>query len=110
MQIANLLPNSDDWYQNSNFNEFIESHLTYISQNKMGTAQQVDDDIAAKYRGDFYGLLLARNIISDYHYIVLRLNGFTSPSDFDGQTFVLKIPIFSEIDMLKSVYKTTQKA
>jgi len=110
MKISSLLPVTDSYYQNYDFETFIESHIPYIIQNYISIQKDVPENVTIVYKGDFYGLLSSLLIPMDLHYIVMRVNGFYSSQDFTGEAIVVMVPNDKEITLLKNVYKTTQVA
>ena len=106
MKISSTLPSSNDWAQSVDFENFLESHLTYIVNNHITDLREITEDFSVVYKGDFYGLMNACSIPIDMHYILMRVNGFTSSADYDGTPFVLRIPSLNEITILRNVFKT----
>jgi hypothetical protein len=60
-----------------------------------------------KYAGDFYGILNNYQIPLQYHPIILRMNGFTDPTDYDTTITTILIPNFSDIDQIANTYSST---
>ena len=81
--------------------------MTYLRG--LSTTRKVDLDLqnAYKYEGDLDGLLTHLNIKPEFHFIIMRLNGFTSPLEYSpNKTMSLLIPDNKEIDKIRSTYKT----
>jgi len=105
MQILNLPQSIEDVYFDPNFIVLLESHITYLRTTNISTVV-VSSHQGYKYEGDFYGLLGDLNILKKFHYIVMRVNGYESSADFDGNITHIVTPDFNEIDLLKNVYQT----
>jgi hypothetical protein len=108
MQILNILnkPSSSVYYEQG-FRILLEDHLTYLKG--LQTTRKIDIDIqnAYKYEGDLDGLLTQLNIRPELHFIIMRLNNFTSPQEYSpDKTMTLLIPEDKEIDRIRSTYKT----
>jgi len=46
---------------------------------------------AKKYMFDLEGFLITRNIVKEFIYPIIRINGFYSSTDYDGKDIELKI-------------------
>lgn len=55
------------------------------------TIREIYPNLAHKYAGDFYGLLLELNVRRVNFGTVLRLNGLKSSSDFNGMIYNVKV-------------------
>lgn len=106
MDIAHLLPVTDQTFQDFRFEDFIESHMEYIINNKIAGTRTVEPDVAEVYAGDFYGLLSYIGLQIDYHYVAMRVNGFSNSADFDGSVMTILIPSTPYLDTLKAIYNT----
>lgn len=91
------------------FRQLIEDHLEYLKTNNRSTRIQINDKDLHKYEYDLIGLLLEYKLPRHLHWIVMRLNGFTSPDQFTELTTSLLIPEPSEIDRLKNIQSTVHK-
>lgn len=94
-----------EWY-GSEFHGVIETHLAALRTNG-STIHTVSDSEGYHYRGDMYSLLTSRNILSKYHWIVLRVNKLYSPVDYDGKGFDLIVPNEESINMIWDLYRTS---
>ncbi len=109
MSLSDLIPSTDDVSQSEEFQQFIETHLKYITGKFVINQISVTEAQGSKYRGDFYGLLSAFNFSMDTHYVTMRINGFKSSCDYEGNAFTLKVPSDSEITLLRNVFDTNRK-
>lgn len=92
---------SDVSYFTSEYIQLVEDHLTFFSNNNRNTFLDFTEQQGYKFEGDFYGLLIDLNVPKKYHYLVLRMNGLDSSSDFSGNVFIVKIPPLNEVDSIK---------
>jgi hypothetical protein len=106
MDVLNILDRVPDDYYDGDFLILLESHLTYFLNNKITGTLVVEPAIAMKYRGDLYGMLKEIGIPSKYHYMVMRINGYTSGADYKGDKMEFLQPDFTEIDLLKQIFNT----
>ena len=106
MDVLNILDRVPDDYYDPDFLILLESHLTYFLNNKITGSITVEPTMAMKYRGDLFGMLKEIGVQSKYHYMVMRLNGYKSSADYLGDRMEFLQPDFSEIDLLKQIFKT----
>ena len=107
MDLNNLDARIEDVYYSTGFMQLIEDHLTYLRTKTELKTVSVTNQLANKYQGDFYGLLLESSIPKKYHYIITRFNGYKSPSEFMGFIDYFVVPDIGVIEELKSLYLTT---
>lgn len=94
----------DDNYVSSEYIIAIESHLNYLKNTS--TMKAVSKQQTFKYEGDFYGLLLELNIPANYFYVTMRVNDLVNSTDYKGNSELLFVPNFSEIDKIVSILET----
>lgn len=68
--------------------------------------QAITPAMAAKYEGDFYGLLDALGVAKIYHYHVMIFNGYRHSGDFEGVATEVKIPTHHMTNTLRTMYNT----
>lgn len=107
MDLDNLAKTSGDpMAYNPSFRNNIESHLPWLLANSISTVISITSQQLLEFQGDFYGLLFSINIPKQYHYFVLRFNGFKAMSDFTTASTTLVMPDFTIFDQMLAVYKT----
>lgn len=93
-------------YFEPDFRQVLESHLEYLKVTGQYRTEIVNNKYMGQYIGDFYAILQGMQINARYHWIVMRLNGFTSPIQYSGQLLEIFIPDTNVIDSIYSVYNT----
>lgn len=75
------------------FNDKLQ-YLDYRLRNKQHNLSLilVEPDIAYRYQGNFYGLMLHFNVLPELFPYTLYANGYTSPHEYDGKRQDLYIP------------------
>ncbi len=106
MDIHQFSRDIEDVYYSAGFIQTIEDHLSFLRTGSTIKTISVTDQQNIKYEGDFYGLLDDCRIDKKYHQIVLRVNGYDSSGDFDGNIEYFIIPDFSEVEEIKMLYLT----
>lgn len=90
------------------FRQMVEDHLTVLkTMSTTKTRTITDDDWATlyKYEGDFYGLLGALQIGRQYHWTVMRMNGFRSRFEATTDLTTLLLPDYAYVDKLAQLSK-----
>ena len=65
------------------FREVIEKHLKTLPATAGGLVE-VGRALQLRYRGDFYGLLKEHQQEYSHWWVILRFNGMTSPTEYNG--------------------------
>lgn len=97
---------SQDYY-NPSFRNTLEAHLKYLREVKTTYAAPVPPMAAVIYNQDLFGYLTEINIAPHLHWLVMRMNNFFSPYDFDAKCTQLLIPSTDEVDVLRQSWNTT---
>ncbi len=98
-------------YYNLDFRNVIEDHLELIKKAARTSYIGVDVFLANVNKGSFYSLLsqLSTPIPKQLHWITLRLNGLTSPHEYDGRTSIL-LPDNEYIETLVRTFLSKKKS
>lgn len=86
MSIADLESSIETVYYNDEYIKFIEDNIRFFNNPTDLKLIPVEPAKAYKYEGDFYGLLSHLNIPLHHHYLMMRLNGYDSPTEYKGDT------------------------
>lgn len=110
MTISRLMQNEGAvLYYSPGWHLLIESHLQWLLRRTDNRLITVSDGDGFKYEADLEGLLLKNNIPMQYHWIVMRMNGYTSFAEFRVGKTQLLVPDQRTIEALRAVYQTTTK-
>ena len=92
MALVDELRLPDPRVMDPNFLVLVESCLEYLRKLPGTQMITVPAQTAAKYAGDFSGLLDTQAIDKKFHYLVMRTNNLRSSCDYDGLVQNLIIP------------------
>lgn len=93
---------SDKWQQ------VVEDHRQWLFEKAIAeTPIEVTPHLAHRFQNDLYGLLMHENYSLFMHWVILRVNDFTSPVEFDNNRTVLYVPPESAIERLRQIAVTT---
>ena len=106
MKIHDLMTKAGDtmWYTDS-FRNVLENHLTYFRSSPGLRVVTIDQHLSYKHEGDLYGLMDALQIDKQYHFLVMLMNGYSHPGDYDGNRYELYVPDTSEVNLVKNIHK-----
>jgi hypothetical protein len=108
MSLLELIKNgiSSDYYD-PKFRAQLEAYLPTL-RNKLGTSTQyVDVGDAFLYRNDLIGYLNKLRIHPDLHWIVMRLNFWTSTSQFNKTTTKIMLADRDDIERVRTMWRTS---
>lgn len=104
-----MVPPGDRRYYSAQWHRVVESHLQWILSLPENRIEQVDDGVAYKYEGDFMGLLQELRVPMELHWVVMRVNGYTSPTDYTYDKTQILIPDPGGIGRLFNNFVTVTK-
>lgn len=87
----------------------IETHLAWLRSLPTNRLLIFEAALAYKYEGDLAGLLLESGIQPEYHWVIMRLNDMTSPTQYSGTQTKLLMPDLSQIEAIRAVFRTANK-
>lgn len=93
-------------YYTDEFMTMMEPHIGLLITNENSHIRPVEPALALQYANDFYGLLLTIGIPFQYHWTIMRCNGYTSPLAYKGDVTQLIIPPITEIDQLQQIWSS----
>lgn len=70
----------------------------------------VEPTLGLRYQGDFYGLLMTLRIPRQQHWLIMRLNGYTSPEQYDGSVLLLRRPPYEFLEENMVIFRTSYKS
>ena len=96
-------------YYGPSFRNVLEDHLTYLKGLDSTTVINVEPIVAYKYEFDLYSLLFYYDIPMHLHWLVMRLNGFTSPTEATADITSLLIPDSTVVDQIRQSHMSTRR-
>lgn len=108
MAIKNPIVNEDRAELfNEEFREVIEKNLTRI-RNASDGVTEVPRALQLRYVGDFYGLLSELKVPYSHWWTTLRINGMSSPLEYQGAALFIKTHV-GEISSLLRNWNNTYR-
>lgn len=92
-------------YDSETFREVLMKHLPQLKMGQVGTLD-VSQNEADKYKGDFHGLLLTKQVQSHLWWLFTVLNGLTCSTDYDGTMLEIITPDIDYLEKLVSIHLT----
>lgn len=109
MAINNLaVGEGSSFYYTREIKTLLESHLDFLIKSDQSTVFQLTPNIAYKYEGDLYGLLTTIKIPLQYHWLIMRMNGYSSPHELPGNKLGILQPNYSMVDQIINMYRTAK--
>ena len=91
------------------FRRMIEDHLLYLRNHESTQLIEIRTEVAYKGHGDFVTVLQEYDVPRHLHWIVMRLNGYTSPMDYDSSHTSMLMPSSTTVNSLLKVYRVNHK-
>lgn len=76
----------------------------HLLKNNAIQLKTVEDQIAYKYEGDFYGLLQYLQVPKRFNLLTLLLNNLTASDDYKGVNTQVLLYNMAEIDLITNLY------
>lgn len=96
-------------FYDNDFKVVLESHLTYLRTHTDTVKMSIDPIEAYRFEGDLNGLLHSFNILPQYHWVIMRMNDYTSTQETTADLPSLLIPDISVIERLRQLFMITHK-
>lgn len=93
-------------YYDPSFRDTLEAHLPYLRASDQTYKVTVPEFSTVVYNQDLFGYLLELKIAPNLHWVVMRMNNFYSPYDFDVNCTQLLVPSTKEVEILRISWKT----
>lgn len=93
----------------ASFRRMIEDHLPYIRAHETTETLNIRDDVAWRFHGDLIGVLLHYEFRRDLHWLIMRVNKYTSPMDFHYEDRFLHIPSTTLVSRLIRTHRAMKK-
>ena len=104
-KIISLMPNMPSLtYYDAAFRRVLEDYLPTLIETS--ATQDVDSFMSYKYEGVFFDFLQHMKIPHSQHWIIMRVNDMTSPTQFDGRMKTMKMPDFATVEEIHANYRT----
>lgn len=110
MPISNLVADSGpSIYYDQAFRDVLEDYLSFLKNTNSTTTISVEPMVAYKFEFDFFGLLANYNIQPHLHWIIMRMNDLTSPSDAKADIDTIHIPDNGTLDHIRQSHMSTHR-
>jgi hypothetical protein len=91
------------------FRQVIEDHLEYLRRHENTEIIDIEPQVAYKGQGDLVSVLQDYQIAPELHWVVMRMNGYTSPMQYQPSDLTLLMPSQGLIDSLLRVHRVNLK-
>lgn len=98
--ISKLSRVGDVNYYTDGFRNIVETHLNYLVNHVTTEPRSVEVGVAWRHKGDFDALLRYMGIPDDLFWVTMRMNGYTSPTMYDGDKQEILVPARDTLNLL----------
>ena len=107
MSLSQLMVNEGPEIDYSeDFRTVMETHVEYLKNHSTTDSLVVQPNLAYKYENSFYDLLSVLEVSREQHWITMRVNGMTSPTEYTADMTELLIVDSGEYKSIKNLYRT----
>lgn len=100
MALTDLMVDSGpDMYYDPAFRKVLEDHMTLL-RDRYSTIVIVSPGDAWQWRNDLFGFLASRNEPRHMHWVIMRLNQWTSKTQFDENISAILKPDYTKIEQI----------
>lgn len=103
--IDDIAGTNQEVFFETEFRQCVETYLPYLKTN-MVTNLTIAQTKAYQYEGDLRGLLLSEGVPREHVWIVMRVNGYRSYSEYDGKQYMFILPSSQSVNNVVQRYKT----
>ncbi len=96
-------------FYDHDFRRMLEDHMHYLRSHSTTDSIDVDGHVANKHHGDLVGVLTHYEIPLHMHWLVMRMNRFTSPLQYTSSDLNLIVPSQTVIGTLMKRFRANQK-
>lgn len=110
MNVENLMIDMGaDVYYTPEFRDVLEDHMDYLRKHPATSTFLIKPELAYQWRGDLFGLLLKLNKPTYLHWVIMRMNNYTSPLQFKQDTLILMEPSAAVVDKIRQTAMSTPR-
>jgi hypothetical protein len=110
MNVDSLMFNpGSDIYYDAGFRVVLEDHMTLLRNDSTTQIIDVAPMDAYVYEADLFGLLSKYGVAPYLHWLTMRMNDMTSPSENDLKLTQLLIPYQGNIDKIRQSYTSVNR-
>jgi hypothetical protein len=96
-------------YYEANLRVVLEDHLTFLRQHPSTVQLNVTEGDAYRFEYDLYGFLRRFGVTGQVHWLVMRMNHMTDPSEFGPQYTELLVPSEQTVGQIVQSHQTTRR-
>lgn len=98
-----------DIYYDPAFRNVLEDHLSYLRALQSTVRRAVSPGEAYRFEYDLFGLLKIYGVEAHLHWVVMRLNNYTSPDEFRADVTELLVPDATVVDRIRQSHQATRR-
>jgi hypothetical protein len=104
-----MVPSGPDVYYDERFRNMFEDHIEFVRRHETTDTVEISPADAYSYEGDLYGLLHKYGSPRELHWVIMRVNGYSSPMEYVHEHTSLILPSKTVIDDLVRVFRVNHR-
>lgn len=96
-------------FYDSAFRNVLEDHMTFLREHSQTIQITVEPTQAYRFEHDLFGLLAHYNVPVHFHWLVMRMNKMTSPTDSHRDINTLLVPDHTVVEHIRQSHMTRRR-
>lgn len=106
MEINNIaIDEGPSIYYRDSFRAVLEDHLGYLRGHEETTVYTIEPNIAYQWTADLFGFLNSKAVPAYMHWIIMRMNNMTSPTEMGEKVQTLLVPSSKTLSTLAKIQR-----
>lgn len=110
MSLLDRLVTPDDIVLERKYYTHLLSYIPYLLNHPKTKVVEVTGQQAEKFKGDLYGLLDILSVSKKIQYLVCRMNGYATPSDYQAERLTFCLPSDDVIQEIVGIYTSFENS
>lgn len=104
-----LVDPGPDIYYTKQFRDVLEDHMVLLREHPNTKPMTIMPGESFQWRNDLFGLLSSKNIPRHLHWVIMRLNNYTSPRQFTTETMLLLVPDSTVLEKIRQSHNSSAR-
>lgn len=96
-------------YYDGAFRNVLEDHMTFLRTHPLTQVLVVDPAQAYRFEGDLFGLLSRYNLPPHFHWVTMRMNKMSTPTEASASLSSLLIPDHTTVEHIRQSHMTRRR-
>lgn len=110
MKVDDLMPaEGASIYYDPAFRNVLEDHMTFLREHPQTSVLNVEPTQAYRFEHDLFGLLAHYGVSRAFHWVVMRMNKMTTPTELTRDAVQLLVPETRLVEQIRQSHMTKRR-